>query len=94
MTTTLKAFTSDRIFTGENWLSHHAVLVENKLIKDIISVQSLTSSMAVIQFDECILAPAFIDLQIYGAYGKLLAVFPEADSLNKLKDYCEKGGAA
>ena len=94
MTTTLKAFTSDRIFTGENWLSHHAVLVENKLIKDIISVQSLTSSMAVIQFDECILAPAFIDLQIYGAYGKLLAAYPEAASLHQLKEYCEKGGAA
>jgi N-acetylglucosamine-6-phosphate deacetylase len=45
-------------------------------------------------FDNCIIAPAFIDLQIYGAYGKLLSVYPEAASLYKLKEYCEKGGAA
>jgi N-acetylglucosamine-6-phosphate deacetylase len=41
-----------------------------------------------------VLAPAFIDLQIYGAYGKLLAVYPEADSLVKLNEYCRSGGAA
>lgn len=40
------------------------------------------------------LAPAFIDLQIYGAYGRLLAVYPEANSLFKLNEYCNKGGAA
>ncbi|HLG41156.1 MAG TPA: N-acetylglucosamine-6-phosphate deacetylase, partial [Chitinophagaceae bacterium] len=40
------------------------------------------------------IAPAFIDLQIYGALGKLLVVYPEADSLFKLKEYCNKGGAA
>jgi N-acetylglucosamine-6-phosphate deacetylase len=40
------------------------------------------------------IVPALIDLQIYGAAGKLLAVFPEADSLFKLNDYCRDGGAA
>jgi N-acetylglucosamine-6-phosphate deacetylase len=33
-------------------------------------------------------------VQIYGAYGKLLAAYPEADSLFKLNEYCRKGGAA
>jgi N-acetylglucosamine-6-phosphate deacetylase len=41
-----------------------------------------------------IIAPAFIDIQIYGAYDKLLAVYPEADSLWRLYDYCSKGGAS
>ena len=41
-----------------------------------------------------LITPAFIDLQIYGAYGKLLAVYPETDSLYKLNDYCRNGGAA
>lgn len=45
-------------------------------------------------FDGCIIAPAFIDLQIYGAYERLLAVYPEQDSLSMLNAYCKKGGAA
>ena len=94
MSTTLKAYIADHIFTGDNWLSHHAVIIGDNKIKELVPVQSLPSSIATEQFDECIIAPAFIDLQIYGADGKLLAVYPEADSLVKLKEYCEKGGAA
>ncbi len=89
-----KIYIADKIFTGENWLTNDAIVVENGLIKEVIPVSSLSSSQHTEQFDNCIIAPAFIDLQIYGAYGKLLAVYPEADSLFKLKDYCEKGGAA
>jgi N-acetylglucosamine-6-phosphate deacetylase len=68
--------------------------VENGKIEGIIPVTSLSSSRHIEQFDNCFIAPAFIDLQIYGAYGKLLAVYPETDSLNKLATYSEKGGAA
>ena len=91
---TSKIYIADRIFTGENWLTNHAVIVSDGKIERIIPVSSLSSSQHTEQFDNCFIAPAFIDLQIYGAYGKLLAVFPEADSLHKLKEYCEKGGAA
>lgn len=68
--------------------------MENGAIKKIVPVSSLSSSQHTEQFDNCTIAPAFIDLQIYGAYGKLLAVYPEEASLYKLKEYCEKGGAA
>lgn len=40
------------------------------------------------------IVPAFIDLQLYGAYGKLLAVYPEPDSLHRISEYSRKGGAA
>ncbi|HEX7845544.1 MAG TPA: N-acetylglucosamine-6-phosphate deacetylase [Chitinophagaceae bacterium] len=89
-----KAYIADRIFTGEEWLNQHAILVEHGSIQQIVPVSSLPSSMPVQHFDDGILVPSFIDLQIYGAYGKLLAVYPEADSLFKLSDYCRKGGAA
>ena len=90
----LKAFIADRIFTGETWITGHAVLVENNLIRDVVPSSSLPGDIATEKFPGSFFAPAFIDLQIYGAHGKLLAVYPEADSLFRLNEYCNKGGAA
>lgn len=87
-------FFADKIFTGHGWLEDHAVVVENGIITKTISQREIKKETDVQRFDECFLVPAFIDLQIYGAYGKLLAVYPEADSLFKLNEYCTKGGAA
>jgi N-acetylglucosamine-6-phosphate deacetylase len=89
-----KAYIADHIFTGEKWLKSHAVVVEDGMIREILQVSSLPSSFPVELYNDAILAPAFIDLQIYGAYNKLLAVFPETNSLIKLKEYCIRGGAA
>ena len=88
-----KAYIADSIFTGEKWIKDHAVIVENAMIKELIPVAEVSSSLPVEKFDNHFLAPAFIDLQIYGAYGKLLAVYPEVDSLFKLNEYCRSGGA-
>jgi len=89
-----KTIIADRIFTGETWLTDHAVLIEDGLIADIIPTSTLSEETTSEKFPGCFIAPAFIDLQIYGAYGKLLAAFPGADSLSKLNEYCNSGGAA
>lgn len=85
--------TAKQIFTGEQWLSNHAIVIDKGLIQDIIPLSAVNAAAAFQHFDNCIIAPAFMDLQIYGAYGKLLSVFPETDALYKLNDYCKKGGA-
>jgi N-acetylglucosamine-6-phosphate deacetylase len=90
----LKAYKADRIFTGENWVEDAVVTTGNGVITDIVASSSLNENASIRKFPDCFIAPAFIDLQIYGALGKLLAVYPEADSLFKLKEYCNKGGAA
>lgn len=87
-----EAHIADTIFTGEKWIKNHAVVVEGGKIKELIPAAEVPSSISVEQH-KGILAPAFIDLQIYGAYGKLLAVYPEADALFKLNEYCRSGGA-
>jgi N-acetylglucosamine-6-phosphate deacetylase len=92
--TKLKAYIADQVFTGKDWLKGQAIIIDNGIIKDIVPVSSLTEIISVEIFDGCSLAPAFIDLQIYGAYGRLLTVYPEAASLFKLNEYCNKGGAA
>jgi N-acetylglucosamine-6-phosphate deacetylase len=87
-------YIADRIFTGQEWLEDHAILVEENLIKDVIPSSSLPQNISSKIFPGCFIAPAFIDLQIYGAYGRLLAAYPDAGSLFKLNEYCCKGGAS
>jgi len=91
---TPQIYTAERIFTGENWLKQHAVIVDQEKITDVVPVSGLSSSQRAEQFDNCIIVPAFIDLQIYGANGKLLAVHPGKEALHDLVSYCQKGGAA
>jgi len=88
----MQFYAADKIFTGEEWLQHHAIAVQNNIIEDVIPLSSVKESIH--YFDNSFIAPAFIDLQIYGAGGKLLAVYLGKDSLVRLVDYCRKGGAA
>ncbi|MBD0279471.1 MAG: N-acetylglucosamine-6-phosphate deacetylase [Flavisolibacter sp.] len=82
-----------RIFTGVAWLERHAVVVKNGTIEAVIAATEIQESDSVIEWPDCILAPAFIDIQIYGAYERLFAVYPEPQSLHLLAEYCRKGGA-
>lgn len=84
---------ADKLFTGDSWLNEHAIIIEDNIIKDIVPAAAVPENLLIKKFPGFIAAPALIDLQIYGAYGKLLAVYPEADSLSRLNDYCRSGGA-
>ena len=91
MNSNLQIFKADKVFTGSEWLQQHAVVVSQGKIIDVISSATVSGESVSLHH---ILAPAFIDIQIYGAYDKLLAVYPETDSLYRLYDYCSKGGAS
>lgn len=84
---------ADTIYTGDEILSHHAIIIEDDIIKEVIAIDKLPLTLSISQHFNNI-APAFIDLQIYGAGGKLLSEHPTAESLFILNDYCRKGGAA
>ncbi|MDE3142853.1 MAG: N-acetylglucosamine-6-phosphate deacetylase [Bacteroidota bacterium] len=85
-------FSANKIFTGTKWLTDHSIIVEDEIIVDIIpSAQINQSTNKITNFQT--LVPSFIDIQIYGAQGKLLAVQPNADALFSLYDYCSSGGA-
>ena len=89
-----KAYNSTLIFTGDEWLNDHAVIVEDGIIKAVLSVKDIPADLETKSFTNGILAPAFIDLQIYGAYEKLFAVYPDTNSLQLLSNYSNSGGAA
>jgi N-acetylglucosamine-6-phosphate deacetylase len=84
-------YAADKLFTGTKWLSQQAVVVSDGKIADIVPIDSLADKNIT---KHPIIAPAFIDIQIYGAAGKLFSVYPEADSLQKLYQYCSDGGAS
>lgn len=83
-------FAAKKIFTGTEWLNDHTVILSEGKIIDVVPTGSFQRKPVKIHN---ILAPAFIDIQIYGAYGKLLSVYPTPDSLHKLFNYCSAGGA-
>lgn len=82
----LNQYTAAHLFTGTEWLTNQSVTVEDGIISAIQPATSVIESH--------IIVPAFIDLQLYGAYGSLLAAEPTADSVQKIYDYSKSGGAA
>jgi N-acetylglucosamine-6-phosphate deacetylase len=83
-------YAASKIFTGDEWLQNHSIVVQDGRIKEILPTSKLL--VPVTSTVDC-LVPAFIDAQIYGAHGKLFSVFAEVDALQKLHDYCVDGGA-
>lgn len=86
--TTARVYTS-RLFTGTEWLADQVIEINKGKIMDIHSFSDVGDEKVF-----PMVAPAFIDIQIYGAFDKLLAVYPEPVSLDLLHEYCQSGGAA
>ena len=87
------AYLPQKIFTGTEWLTDYAIIIENGLIKELIPETQVPGNITAKKY-EGFFAPAFFDLQIYGANRKLLAVYPESRTLLQMQSYCYKGGAA
>lgn len=87
------AHLAKKIFTGEEWLSDCAVIVKDEIVLEIVHNNLIPSDAGIINYDSGFLAPAFIDLQIYGANGALLSALPTAETLKKMYTYCTSGGA-
>ncbi|MEJ7684968.1 MAG: hypothetical protein WKG06_45405 [Segetibacter sp.] len=89
----IKVHLAEKIFTGEEWISNHAIIAENDIIQEIVPKENIPSGANIIQHPHGFLAPCFIDIQIYGAHGSLLSAHPTAETLEKIFDYCKSGGA-
>lgn len=82
---------ANKIFTGTEWLINHALIIQDGMVESILPTVALKATPTK---QVPMLIPALIDVQIYGAGGKLLSVYPSVESLQLLKDYCVNGGAA
>ena len=84
----MKAYCNGRIFTGEKWLKGVCILVRNNKIVEIVDENNLPSDAEKIDLRGNILAPAFVDLQIYGGNGHLFGEHPSVNALEATYNYC------
>jgi len=89
-----KAYIASTIFTGHDVLPLHAVIVGDAKIEDVIPFQNVDRNCEIIDFKDSVIAPAFIDLQLYGAYKRLLATYPDAETVKAIYEYSKSGGAS
>ena len=81
-------YSTKALFTGSEWLNDVVVHIENDLVIGIDQKGfDVNGAMPFI-------IPALIDLQLYGAGGKLLSEFPEKETIEKIYEYCLEGGTS
>ncbi|CAN5840289.1 N-acetylglucosamine-6-phosphate deacetylase [soil metagenome] len=82
------------IFTGYEMLNDYAVSVKDDIIEKLLPISEIASGEQITDLGDVLLAPAFIDIQLYGAQGRLLAIYPDAETVAEIAKYCMDGGAA
>lgn len=82
-----------KIFTGSSWLTDHEVMINNGKVEHLVP-NGTYPFLQKKRFDNCYLVPAFIDVQVYGAGGKLFASYPEPETLVLMyEELCRQGTA-
>ena len=79
-------YSTKALFTGSEWLNDVVVHIENELVVGI-DQKGFDANNAI-----PLIIPALIDLQLYGAGGKLLSEFPEKETIEKIYRFCTEGG--
>ncbi|HWK06909.1 MAG TPA: N-acetylglucosamine-6-phosphate deacetylase [Puia sp.] len=86
------AFIAREIFTGQEIQTGKAVLVREGKVVDIVAVSEIPADYRHRQLSGYMLAPAFVDLQIYGGNGQLFSAELTTQSLEAVYEYCLQGG--
>lgn len=87
-----KAWLAQKVFTGEEWLEETAVIVKEGIVQQLLPITELPQSMEVAVLEDRLIAPAFIDAQVYGAGGKLFSLYPEAATLHLMSEIFSRQG--
>jgi N-acetylglucosamine-6-phosphate deacetylase len=88
------AYTNARIYTGDHILEQATVLVENGRIQGVIPGSYTGQADACIDLRGQSVAPACIDLQVYGGHDKLFNNEPTAAAIRATREASLAGGAS
>ncbi|HVS94934.1 MAG TPA: N-acetylglucosamine-6-phosphate deacetylase [Puia sp.] len=86
------ALVAPEIFTGREIQTGKAVLIREGRIVDIVDKKAIPAGYRIRDLQGYLLAPAFIDLQIYGGNGKLFSAELTTEALDAVYEYCLQGG--
>ena len=89
-----QAFQADEIFTGTETMAGQVIITENNIITGILPKEFIPPGFEIQSFPGCMIAPAFIDLQLYGGNGKLFSNSLDTESLEATFAYCVSGGCS
>lgn len=81
-----------RIFDGSDWLDNVSIVYGEGKIIDVLPTSSINENELVPGNSFPVVAPALIDIQIYGAGGSLFSQETNANTLQKMYDRCVEGG--
>jgi N-acetylglucosamine-6-phosphate deacetylase len=90
----LTAYTNAKVFTGQTLENGKAVLTDNNVITGIVSEKEIPSQYMQVDLKGFTMAPAFVDMQLYGGNGKLFSQELSVDALKATYEYCLHGGCA
>ncbi len=88
------AYTNSRILTSETFEEGKAILTDMGIITDICNSSAIPDGYTRVDLEGLNLAPAFIDLQIYGGNGKMFSDNPGIAPIEAIYQYCISGGAS
>jgi N-acetylglucosamine-6-phosphate deacetylase len=86
------AFIVREIFTGSEIQTGKAVLVKEGRVEGITAASAIPAGYRRQELPGYLLAPAFVDLQIYGGNGKLFSAEMTTEALEAVYEYCLQGG--
>lgn len=86
------AFIAREIFTGQDIQTGKAVLVKEGRVVGIVAASAIPADYRQRKLPGYMLAPAFMDLQIYGGNGQLFSSELTTESLDAVYEYCLQGG--
>lgn len=86
------AYINGTIFTGTGVETGKAILITDKTIEGLVPAKDIPSHYTQHDLNGLNIAPAFIDLQIYGGNGRLFSHAPDVASLQATYEYCLQGG--
>ncbi len=88
------AYINARVYTGYEQLSEMAILDNDGIIEDLCPISAIPEGYELEDMQGLNMAPALIDLQIYGGNGSLFLNDLSVESLKATYEYCLSGGAA
>ncbi len=86
------AYTNCTIFTGSHTEKDKAILVKNNVVEKMTDINHIPAGYKIEDLQGINVAPAFIDLQIYGGNGKLFSAELTTAAIAATYQYCVSGG--